>query len=237
MEGQEGVPIPAKEQIIQKSPQELAAQVDAVFGTLVEFTRHPEGKAIDQRYKENRKFVETLLESGVSNEQLGEELGRLYEQGRDLGLYSPLRGERADEFLAYAKEYYRGWGIPEDEAEQRAKEALAKQGFAAEVRKWRHDYEKGINQHFVDAVERHPLSGEEEAEKIRQLRERVVYPSHPDQVRELAAQFPGGNYLYHGTKTEQAIGILESGALVNAKTLHEAEEARLAREGGGTSIH
>jgi len=237
MEGQEGAPVPIRtEPVIKKTPQELAAQVESVYETFLEFTKYPDGEVLDNRYKESRGFVERLLESGVSNEQLGEELGKLYKQGKELGIYSPLEGERKDDFLSQAKEYYLGWGYSEAEAESEAKKMLSKQGFLAELRKWRRDYEKDIDKHFQDSIERHPMAEADESEKIQQLRKRVIYLTDPEQARELAVQFPGGNFLYHGTRVEQAIGILESGNLSNAKALYDAEEERVKREGGERKI-
>jgi len=233
MEGQEGLqsPIIKSENIVRKSPQELAAQVESVYGTFLEFTKHPEGKALDKRYGNIRGLVERLLEIGINDKQLGEELGRLYEHGKESGIYSPLKSERRDEFVAHAKKHYSEQEYPEAEAEKAALEKVSKQGFLAELRKWRRGHEKDINKHFRDSLERHPLAETDEAERIRQLRKRVIYLTNPEHVKALIVEFPGGNFLYHGTRTEQAIDILESGSLSNAKTLYDAEEKRAERTG------
>lgn len=237
MENQEDIPIQdQKKRIIRKPPQELAAQIESVYGTLLNLSHHPEGEQLDEEYKKIKSLVESLLEGGVSEEQLREELERLYEQGKKSGIYSPLEGERKDEFVSYAKDHYLDMGYSSAEAEVQASKMLSKQGYLAELRRWRRDYENNIAKHFQESIDHHPMAETDEAERIKQLRERVIHLTEPEQTRALAAQFPGGNYLYHGTRVEQAIGILESGYLSNAKTLHDAEEERLKREGGERRI-
>lgn len=232
MEGIEGL----QNSIKKKSPQELAAQVLRVRGISLELTRHPKGKELDRLYREMRDYVEKLLETGVSDEQLEIELGELYKQGRELGIYSPLEGEKRDEFLSPLKEFYLNFGYSESEAELEAQKTLSGEGYLAELRRWRRNYEREIDKCFRDFINRYPMTETDESERIRQLRERVIYLTNPEQTRQLAFQFPGGNFLYHGTGVEQAIRILESGSLLNAKALIDAEEERVKREGGEKKI-
>lgn len=234
MEEQSEVPI--KQHTFKKSPQELASQVQSVYGTLLEFTKHPNGEVLDERYKQSRQYVEKLLEAGVSDEQLSEELDRLYQEGRGLGIYAPLEGEKADEFLLKAKEYYLGWGYSDEEAEAEARKKVSNQGYLAELRKWRRNYEGEIRKHFSDFTGAHPLTPQEESEQITRLGRRCFFLSDPESASRLAAEFPGGNYLYHGTKVEQAIEIVSSGVLANAKILYEREEERVSKEGGERRI-
>lgn len=237
MEEKEGVQNSNKNnKVFKKSPQELAAQVESVYRISLEFTRHPEGKTFDRFYQEMRDYVKKLLEIGVSDEQLEEELRRLYEQGKKLGIYSPLESERRDDFLSQLKKHYLGLGYSEIEAELKAQKTLSREGYLAELRKWRRNYERKINKYFQDIIKRYPMTNTDESERIRQLRERVIYLTNPEQTRQLASQFPDGNFLYHGTRVEQAIRILESGSLLNVKALLDAEEERVKREGGEKTI-
>ncbi|MEF3245513.1 MAG: hypothetical protein K6343_06025 [Caldisericaceae bacterium] len=128
------------------------------------------------------------------------------------------------------------WGYSNTVAEEKAQRILPKQGYAGMLRRWRRDHENNIAKYFQDFIDRHPMTETDEAEKIKQLRTRVIYLTKPEQTKALAAQFPGGNYLYHGTRVEQAIAILESGNLSNVKGLYDAEEERIKREGGEEKI-
>jgi len=234
MEGQEEVPVnpETRKSIIKKKPQELAAQVESVYATNLKFlTGHPEGDLLDQKYQDYRAFIEELLKSGVSDERLERELGELYRQGRELGIYSPLEAKDKEKFASYIdKELV--WGVPESEARR----MLVKKGYLGRLREWRRQHEEEIRKHFQDSIESHPISKAEESRRIEQLQERVVYLSNPEQTKALAVQFPGGNFLYHGTKVEQAIRILEFGSLCNVKMFDEIEEERVRREGGEKKI-
>jgi len=218
------------EGFVTKSPQELAAQVLSV-GAIFLATSHPEGKQLDELYREKREYVERLLKSGISDQQLAEQLGRLYEEGRNLGIYSPLAGEKSEEFLQHAKEVYASWGLNEEEVEKMAREMLSKEGFLGELRRWRKNHEREIRQLFENFISQNPLSPEEENARIEQLQARVIYLNSSEAQNTLAPFFPDGNFLYHGTNVEQAIQILDSGRIVNAKTLIELEEERAKQEG------
>jgi len=235
MEGQEEL-LPSKiktpERVVKKSNQELAAQMADVYITFLGQTEYPHGKQLDERYEEGRKTIKDLLEAGISDDQLGEELEGLYEEGKERGIYSPLAGQNKNEFLSLTKKYYLSFGYSEEEAEAEAREMLSGSGYLGQLRKIRREYEKKINDYFCEMVQSHPMSEEDEAEKIKHLRERVIYIKNPEQAKILSEQFPGGNFLYHGTRVEQAIEILESGHLASAGALYEAEEERFKREGG-----
>ncbi|MBP8590950.1 hypothetical protein KBI33_00580 [Candidatus Shapirobacteria bacterium] len=217
---------------IKKSPQELAAQVIDVPTTFLGQTKHPQGGQLDEEYREVRKAIEDLLNKGVDDKQLGEELESLYAESKEKGIYSPLTGQNGEQFLLAKKEYYLKWGYSEEEAEARAREVLSGGGYLGELRMRRRNREREINNFFYESIQRHPISEKDEAEKIRHLRKRVIYIGNPEQAEMLSWQFPGGNFLYHGTRVGQAIEILESGSLASARALYEAEEERSKKERG-----
>ncbi len=227
---------PVNTSIIKKSPQELAAQVISVYGTNLEFTKHPLGKELDKRYSQMREKVNDLLESGIDEVSLGDELNRIYEDGINLGIYAPEKGQNAGEFLEAAKQYYLDWGYDEQEATIGAKKLIGREGYLAELRKWRRNYEKQINDFFSKQETVYPLSEETERTRVLELRKRCIYVGKPESVDILSREFPGGNFLYHGTQVEQAIDILNSGELLNAKTIWEREEKRAKSEGGEKKI-
>lgn len=230
---------PEKGRLVKKSPQELAAQLEAVVSTNVEFTRHPEGENLDMWYKTERARVLKLLEAGVDDDRLSEELGKLQEEGFQKGVYAPDQGPHVDGFLDAAKAEYMSWGtFKEDGAEREARERIKDQGYVAELRKWRQYQEKQIAEKFDSFIAASPLSPVEEQQRIEDLQRRCIDINTitPEQREALNRAFPGGNFLYHGTFVEQAIHIASSGEIVNAQTLYGREEERLKREGGEKSI-
>jgi hypothetical protein len=227
MEVGEGTP----RSVIEKSPQELASQVESVCFTFLDLTGHPEGEALDERYKEQKEYVTKLLESGVSDEELAKELDRLYQEGRQLGIFSPLLGETADEFIQIKKDYYLAWGTNEASAEKEAKDYLTKRGYLGKLREWRKSYEKEIREHFEEFYNQRPLSEAEVKRRIAELKGKCIFIDGQEEAEELAENFSGGNYLYHGTGVKQAIQILESGNLASSKALWEEEKAKAEKEG------
>lgn len=214
-----------------KSSHELAAQVEGVYSTHLE-SLDPTATRLDEEYRKVRSSILALLEDGVSDEALKKELDRYYEQCNDLGIYSPLKGGKSEKMIAELETKYKKWGLSESEASEKANASLSKEGYLAEVRNVRRNFEKGINQNFSDFDVSHPLSIEEETQAISLLRDRCIFVYDPERTSRLLADFPGGNFLYHGTRVEQAISILNSGSLANSKKLWDDEEARVAKEGG-----
>ena len=222
---------PSNISTIQKKPQELAAQMISVYGLNLEFTRHPSGKELNEKYTQAKKRVSDLLESGIDDISLGDELNRIYENGIKLGIYAPEKGQNADEFLESAKQYYFGWGYDEQEAVVEAKKLINNQGYLADLRKWRRSHENQINALFNKQNTERSLSEESEGARILELKKRCLYVGKPENASILSEEFPEGNFLYHGTQVEQAINILNSGELLNAKTIWEREEEKAKAEG------
>lgn len=223
--------IPKKKQTINKSPQELAAQAQEVWGLNLDLTYHPDRENLEKRFSKYRTYIQGLLEAGVGDEQLQERLNRIYQKAFALGIYSPLKGKGSADFKRFLNQKYLEWGFGEPEADKKTNERLIRHGYLAKLRQQRHYYEDQVKKYFIDFNDQHPIDQTKEARRIEQLRERVVDLSDPEQAKTLSKRFPGGNFLYHGTSVEQAIKILESGGLFNVKALDEAEQKRAEETG------
>ena len=95
------------------------------------------------------------------------------------------------------------------------------QEYIEELRQWRLNHEKEIRSQFNQFLEQHPLDPDVERIRIAELRKLIVDPDNPEALNHFREDFPSGNFVYHGTKFEQAIKILTSGYLKNVKALKE----------------
>lgn len=222
---------PSMESIVMKSPQELAAQVLSVPSTGIESVTVPRGKEMDEKYKEIHGYVERLLECGISDSTLEAELDRVYEENHLTGVYSPEIGEGAEDAVQARTSRLQDMLFQPEEATLKASKDLAQSGYLGRLREQRGTYEKRIRDHFVEFSQKHQITEHEEALAVANLRERCVNISDPECPQYLREHFPDGNYLFHGTRVEQALSILGSGDLVNAKTLSERAEAAARKEG------
>lgn len=210
----------------KKSPQELASQMNDVFSTGLGYALPDSGLELDVKYKAGRDSVRGLLERKASDEELALELIRLYEEGVDLGIYSPAQGGSSEEHIEEQKKKLLGFGFSEEEASQLAVKKLEKSGYLASVRGKRREYEKQITEKFSKYVDTHPISADQEKLRIEQLRERVIVIDNPEHA-DISSSFPGGNFLYHGTRVDRAISILDSGGLINYKALRERQSKQM----------
>ena len=117
----------------------------------------------------------------------------------------------------------KGFRFSDEEAVAEADRKLERAGYLAEVRRNRKNNEAEISSQFGDFIEKHPLDPEDEKAKIKELRDKCVVIDNAGKG-VLAGEFQGGNFLFHGTRVEQAISILDSGGLVSRHTLIEREE-------------
>lgn len=164
----------SNEQIRKKTPQELIAQLDDVYGLY--------GVEATEEFILIKEYVMALSQSGLSDEDLATELQHIYTSTKD----------------------------------------VIKREYSASVRRQRNEHETTVATVFSDYINQHPLDVLEEQNAIEALRAQIIFLDNPEQIQELGSQFPGGNFLYHGTQTEQAIQILESGKLANVKAIQEA---------------
>lgn len=222
--------------IVQKSPQELAAQVMSSYTTFNE--NIPSADSLNREYKSMRQRISGLLAQKTDNATLAAELDAIYREARTAGIYRLSEGENSQAALIAEQERYVGYGYSADEALQKAQIALPKQGVVgdlAESRKWE---EQTWNEPFNNFVERHPLDPQEEREKIRNLFTQTISLDNLTEadLRRLHAEFPGGNFLYHGAKAPEIIKILKSGQVRNFKAIWEEESQKATEEGREAEI-
>lgn len=227
MEGQEGLP----KNIVKKSPQELAAQTINTFGVNLEPNFGEKGKVLDEKFKDSKKKISDLLKSGVENEELSSELDSLYQMAKSEGLYDPLNGPNAEEFLELEKQRNLGFGYSESDAKKEALKGLSKEGYLAALRSKRRFEEQDVQRKFDNFGKEKPIDPVVEKERIDELRKKCIYLNETQPEGFLAEEFPGGNFLFHGTNINQAIKILESGDIVSSKELFDREEQRSKKEG------
>ena len=226
------LPTPGDTRIFRKSPQELAAQMQDV-SLFLKYSPISNGGELDEKYKKSKERVEELLQSGVDDKELTYELERLYEEGKNSGQYSLLGSEHGAELLrAEVQRMIDIYGYGRDEAEQSAQKKLMRHDYVASVREARLKHEEKIRDSFLGFLEANPLEPAVEKERIEKLREKCIFLDSHESVERLAPSFPGGNYLYHGTKVGQSIGIFSTGNLENVFSLHKRENERHSREGG-----
>lgn len=213
----------------KKSPQELAAQVMSVHGLGLGSKTSESGVNLDQAYKEGRKEISELLGQGASEEVLRTKLDELYRQGFNLGIYSAAQGPGSEERIAEEMQRYLKHDYSEDEARREAIKALSRDGYLSALRSWRREHERSIKENFEAPIANRPLDEQVEKTRIEELRDKVIVIDGPERP-DLGTDFPGGNFLYHGTKVEQAISIVNSGALLSGRALIErANQEALAR--------
>ncbi|MFA6184894.1 MAG: hypothetical protein WCT51_00690 [Candidatus Shapirobacteria bacterium] len=221
--------------VIQKnkrSPQEIAASVLEVHSPNLTSLAPLKGKELDEKYIESKGRIEKLLKDGVGDETLSLELNKIYDEGKRLGIYNPSESDNREQLLIEAQNYFSNFGFSKEQSEKNAREKLSRYGFWAKFKEWRQNHEKNINKEFNSFIENHSLDKKQELEKISELEKDFIRLENLDQAQELAHNFPGGNYLFHGTNVKQAIEILNSGNLANYKSLQDQEEERFASEGG-----
>lgn len=187
---------------------------------------------ISERYQQARQHIEQLQTSGADDAKLAEELERLYQEGVEFGLYANDQETSSQNLFQAVKGHYLEVGRSEQQAEEETRDLLKDKGYLVELRKWRRRYEEGINSNFDKFISDHPVSEDEKKARIRQLSERCVFISRPEENDILSSFFPGGNFLYHATQVKQAMQVLHSGELVNIKALWEKEDERIKLEGG-----
>ncbi len=182
------------------------------------------GEELDQKYKEIRRNVENLLKDpNRTDDDLARQLESIHQYGRQSGIYSPVIGPNATEFLDIAKQEYLNMGYDEQTATKRAEADLRGKGYLAVLRRARRHHESHIRYIFDKIYSREPLDEQTERERISELRQRCFYMGKPESI-VLSHEFSDGNFLYHGTDVERAIAILYSGELLNWKGISEREQ-------------
>lgn len=218
-----------------KSSQELAAQImDAEpyfsgvdIGEQQAKVLTNEAKALQSRIEEMRPY--TMDEEALAS-QLTDEVSK----ARKSGVWQPHLGESAEERVQNAVEWQRRIGSSEEEATiQGLKNVVRHNGYLAAIREKRREQEDAFREPIEAFIQSRELDSTDEKARVQQLLERTVDISTLSETEQtkLNKDFPSGNFLYHGTGTEQLIKILSSGDIANARMLQERENQAADREG------
>jgi hypothetical protein len=214
---------------INKSPQELAAQMIDIPNVGLKFDLGDSGAEADFRYVQWQTKISELLNSGIGDDELIKELDKIYLEGQSLGTYAPVTAERFQEEKKSEIERYKSSGYSEEEAIDLIDKRYGGAGYLAEVRRNRRNSEAEVSRQFGEYTDNHPMDTETEKEIIEDLRKRCIDVEDTEDGY-LSDEFPGGNFLYHGTKVAHAISILDSGTLASGKTLIDREKDKAKSE-------
>lgn len=217
-----------------KSPQELAAEIIAAYPFYSNYAM-PEKEVVTltRKAKQLKKEVEELKPYQLADNDLAAKLKVIKQNAIESGVWAPSRGEGSKERLAYAIQRNIEFGYSREEAKRFAAKELAKDGYLAAIRQDR----KEKNENFLRPIKDF-IKSQASVSNVEQINVPVIDLSRltsRDKIR-LRKDFSTGNFLYHGTETEQLIKILSSGYLANAGSLYEAEEQQAKTTGRETEF-
>lgn len=219
---------------VPKSPQEMAAQMLDVYPYYSDY-QMPEGEAarLGQQAKGLKAEVEGIKPYMLPDEELAPKLADVKQRATESGVWRADKGEGADERLAFAVEQKKGYGYTEEEATAGALKDLKRSGYLDAIRDKRKEQERLFKDPISEYIGSHEVDTDAEKAELDKLLERTVDITTltEAEVARLSRDFPSGNFVYHGTGTEQLIKILDSGSLANAKALYEREDAAAKAEG------
>lgn len=177
--------------------------------------------------------VEGLQPSQMNDEELLAKLEDIRTRASESGAWEGHKGDGADERLQFNVERHKGFGYNEEEAAIQGLNQLQRDGFLDAIKYNRRQQEQLFEEPTTEYVDAHPIDAASEKQAIDALLERTVDIATIDQAErtKLARDFPSGNFLYHGTGTEQLVKILDSGVLANNAALRDHEEAAAVAEG------
>jgi hypothetical protein len=218
----------------KKSPQELAAEIIAAFPFYSDYSM-PKKEAVflNKEAQKIKKEVEALRPYLLSDKELSAKLKAIKQSALANGVWSPNKGDGSQNRLAYTVKRNVDFGYIRDEATTNAKKELARDGYAAAIRFDRTEKDKNFKEPIKNFIKNHKISEVEE-----QFSGKVISLAQLNRKdkSKLQVDFPSGNFLYHGTETEQLIKILESGYLSNAGALYEQETKLAETEGRDTEF-
>jgi len=224
---------------VPKSPQEMAAQMLDVYPYFSDYEM-PNGEAarLDSRAKALKTEVETIKPYMLTDEELAPKLAEVKQRATESGVWRADRGDGAEERLAFAVEQKKGYGYTEEEATAGAISSLIRNGYLDAIRAKRKEQERLFKDPINEYLAAHEVETTTEKAELDKLLERTVdITTLTDvEVARLAQDFPSGNFVYHGTGTEQLVKILESGVLANARALYERENEAAKAEGREAEI-
>ncbi len=197
--------------------------------------RMPEGEAarLGEQAKGLRAEIEGIKPYMLPDEELVPRLAGVKQQATESGVWRADKGEGADERLAFAVEQNKGYGYTEEEATAGALKDLKRNGYLNAIRDKRKEQERLFKDPISEYIGSHEVEAEAEKAELDKLLERTVDITTITEFEaaRLSHDFPSGNFVYHGTGTEQLVKILDSGSLANAKALYEREDVAAKAEG------
>lgn len=200
----------------------------------------PEGEAerLGEQAKGLKVEVEGLRPYMLPDDELAPKLAEVRQRATESGVWRADKGEGADERLAYAVEQNKGYGYTEEEATEGAVKELKRNGYLDAIRDKRKEQERLFKDPISAYISSHEVEAETERAELDKLLERTVDMTTLNEVEiaRLSHDFPSGNFVYHGTGTEQLVKILDTGVLANAKALYEREDATAKAEGREAGI-
>jgi hypothetical protein len=224
---------------IPKSPQEMAAQLLDAYPYYSDYAM-PEGEAarLGEQAKGLKAEVEDARPYMLSSDELASRLDHVKQRATESGVWRADKGEGAEDRLAFAVEQRKSYGYDEGEAIVGALKELKRYGYLDAIRDKRKEQEQTFQEPVVKYIVEHVIDAEAEKKEIDELLERTFDITTLTQadIDQLSTDFPSGNFLYHGTGTEQSVQILDSGVLVNTKALKQRENEAAKAEGRDTDI-
>lgn len=219
---------------VPKSPQEMAAQMLDVYPYYSDY-QMSEGEAarLGEQAEGLKAEVEGINPYMLPDDELAPKLADVKQRATESGVWRADKGEGADERLAFAVEQRQGYGYTEEEATIGALKDLERSGYLDAIRRKRKEQERLFTDPTREYISSHEIEADAEKAELDKLLERTINISTltEAEVARLSRDFPSGNFLYHGTGTEQLVKILDSGSLANAKALYEREVAAAKAEG------
>ena len=212
-------------EISPKSSQEIAAQIN-VDPYISDHSMSIEQARELHRQAQDLKFiVEAMKPYMKSDEELDVRLKEFKNQAEKTGVWQPTKGQGANERITYSIDQFKGYGYSEEEASLKALDILEKNGYLNAIKEKRREQERLFKDPISEYVKNHDLADDIEKEQFQLLLKDTVDLTSltSDELTRLSHDFPSGNFLYHGSGTEQLIRIIDSGALMNARALYERE--------------
>lgn len=221
-------------EIINKSPQELAAQAINSYPSYGN-SDMPEidSKRFEAQTTELRSELENIEPLTLSDAELTGVLDEMLADTKASGALDPTKGQGAEVRKQYSFEKFKNYGYSDEVAKKESLKNLSHKGYVNAVRYYRKTKERAFKDPVTEFIENTPITAHEEEAQIGSLMEKMIDISTitPKERDKISQDFPSGNYVYHGTGTEQLIKILDSGELVSSSILHEREKQAADKAG------
>lgn len=152
-------------------------------------------------------------------------------EARAAGLWDATTGQGAEDRVRHLVERGVEYGFSEEEATRTALQELRKLGYLDRLRSQRKELEDAFKVPITDYIKErssieHTTGTKHNTPPIINLSE--LNPEHKAAVK---TNFPTGNFLYHGAKTEQLLSILQDGFIITTSELKQQEQERAVQAG------